>query len=75
MTKTEEMIKYFKSEEYKTAFKITKKFWMSLTKEELKTINRVYEMYNNERFYNSLGFKFDEELKKAKRIIKSKYNI
>lgn len=75
MTKTEQMIRYFKDEDYKKSLRIAKTFKINFTKDEIKTILRAYEMFSNEKFYNSLGFVFEIELRNAKKIIKDKYKI
>lgn len=75
ITKTEKLKELFKIKDFKGALKIAKRFNRIFTKDEIKTILRAYEMFSNEKFYNSLGFVFEIELRNAKKIIKDKYKI
>ncbi|MNV36281.1 hypothetical protein D3C71_1277530 [compost metagenome] len=62
-----------KNEDYKTAMKIAKAFYIELTSEENTIVRRAYEMTWNAAFYEQLGFNKDEEFNKAVEILKNKY--
>ena len=75
ISKTEQAKTLFIDNKIKKSLKIFKGFDRVFTKDELKILGRTYEMFSNLRFYESLGFNFNDQLEKSMSIIRTKYNI
>lgn len=73
ITKTDQVRELVATKEYKEAIAVAKDFKLGFTKEEAKTLARAHEMTWNSRFYEMLGYNYQEELQKAQDILKRQY--
>lgn len=75
-TKTNKAVNLARNNEWKRALGMFKNFHIGFTKDDKRTISIAYEsLCGSSSFYQSLGINVNEEIEKAKEIIKTKYNI
>ena len=73
-TKTINALRMFRSGDFRGAFSIFSTFRMGFTREETRTLQIASEsLRGHAGFYQSLGVDTNEEVSKAKEIIKNKY--
>lgn len=76
MTKTQEALKLLNDGKIKESLKIFKTFKIGFSVEEKKQIARASEMLNGySLFYFQLGYKLEDEVNKALKIIRRNYEI
>lgn len=74
-TKTSKAISLLRSGCLKETLAIFTTFRVGFTKEERRTLRIAYEcLSGNAGFYRQLGINIDDEIKKSKEILDSKYN-
>lgn len=72
--KTDKALRMFRAGDFRGAFSIFSTFRAGFTKEETRTLQIASEsLGGHAEFYQSLGVDTDDEVSKAKKIIKTKY--
>ena len=74
MTKTTSALRMFRSGDFRGAFSLFSTFRVGFTREETRTLEIASQSLGGyAEFYQSLGVDTDDEVGKAKEIIKTKY--
>lgn len=72
--KTDKALRMFRSGDFRGAFSLFSTFREGFTREETRTLQIASEsLGGHAEFYRSLGVDTDEEVSKAKEIIRTKY--
>lgn len=74
ITKTTRALRMFRSSDFRGAFSLFSTFRVGFTREETRTLEIASQsLGGHAEFYQSLGVDTDDEVCKAKEIIKTKY--
>lgn len=71
--KTQEALNLLDSGDIKKSLRRFKNYKMEFTKAQQSIITRAYEMFENEKFYSSLGFNKEDQINQAISIIEERY--
>ena len=75
-TKTNKALNYYKGGAKKKAFELFRSFTIGFSKREHEYIVMAYEcLAGYSKFYEAIGYRVDEVVEEACKILESKYNI
>lgn len=73
MKKSDMVRQYVAQAQYKEALRIAKDFRLGITKRQADTMKRGYECMVHGRFYESLGYNLNDEIRKGVDMVKKLY--